>query len=204
MKQTFDIIESTCVPLPLENVDTDQIIPARFLKATTREESFFGENLFCDWRYDKDGKAKEDFVFNRSPFNRKPAPGVCEILVAGKNFGSGSSREHAAWAIAGYGFKVVISSFFADIHKNNELNNFVLPVVVSEEFLSELFASIAADPQSKVRVDVGAQTVTNLASGRSESFELNGYKKYCLMNALDDIDYLLEKKAAIEEYEKRV
>ena len=204
MKQKFDIIESTCVPLPLENVDTDQIIPARFLKATTREESFFGENLFCDWRYDKDGKAKEDFVFNRSPFNRKPAPGVCEILVAGKNFGSGSSREHAAWAIAGYGFKVVISSFFADIHKNNELNNFVLPVVVSEEFLSELFASIAADPRSKVRVDVGAQTVTNLASGRSESFELNGYKKYCLMNALDDIDYLLEKKAAIEEYEKRV
>lgn len=204
MKQKFDIIESTCVPLPLENVDTDQIIPARFLKATTREESFFGENLFCDWRYDKDGKTKEDFVFNRSPFNRKPAPGVCEILVAGKNFGSGSSREHAAWAIAGYGFKVVISSFFADIHKNNELNNFVLPVVVSEEFLSELFASIAADPQSKVRVDVGAQTVTNLASGRSESFELNGYKKYCLMNALDDIDYLLEKKAAIEEYEKRV
>ena len=204
MKQKFDIIESTCVPLPLENVDTDQIIPARFLKATTREESFFGENLFCDWRYDKDGKAKEDFVFNRSPFNRKPAPGVCEILVAGKNFGSGSSREHAAWAIAVYGFKVVISSFFADIHKNNELNNFVLPVVVSEEFLSELFASIAADPRSKVRVDVGAQTVTNLASGRSESFELNGYKKYCLMNALDDIDYLLEKKAAIEEYEKRV
>ena len=203
MKQKFDIIESTCVPLPLENVDTDQIIPARFLKATTREESFFGENLFCDWRYDKDGKAREDFVFNRSPFNRKPAPGVCEILVAGKNFGSGSSREHAAWAIAGYGFKVVISSFFADIHKNNELNNFVLPVVVSEDFLSELFASIAADPQSKVRVDVGAQTVTNLASGRSESFELNGYKKYCLMNALDDIDYLLEKKAAIEEYEKR-
>ena len=204
MKQKFDIIESTCVPLPLENVDTDQIIPARFLKATTREESFFGENLFCDWRYDKDGKAKEDFVFNRSPFNRKPAPGVCEILVAGKNFGSGSSREHAAWAIAGYGFKVVISSFFADIHKNNELNNFVLPVVVSEGFLSELFASIASDPRSKVRVDVGAQTVTNLASGRSESFELNGYKKYCLMNALDDIDYLLEKKSAIEEYEKRV
>lgn len=204
MKQKFDIIESTCVPLPLENVDTDQIIPARFLKATTREESFFGENLFCDWRYDKNGKAREDFVFNRSPFNRKPAPGVCEILVAGKNFGSGSSREHAAWAIAGYGFKVVISSFFADIHKNNELNNFVLPVVVSEDFLSELFVSIATDPQSKVRVDVGAQTVTNLASGRSESFELNGYKKYCLMNALDDIDYLLEKKAAIEEYEKRV
>ena len=204
MKQKFDIIESTCVPLPLENVDTDQIIPARFLKATTREESFFGDNLFCDWRYDKDGNPKKDFVFNQAPFNSKPSPGVCEILVAGKNFGSGSSREHAAWAIAGYGFKVVISSFFADIHKNNELNNFVLPVVVSEDFLSELFASIAADPQSKVSVDVGAQTVTNLASGRSESFELNGYKKYCLMNALDDIDYLLEKKAAIEEYEKRV
>lgn len=203
MKQKFNIIESTCVPLPLENVDTDQIIPARFLKATTREESFFGDNLFCDWRFDKEGQPKKDFVFNKAPFSAKPAPGVCEILVAGKNFGSGSSREHAAWAIAGYGFKVVISSFFADIHKNNELNNFVLPVVVSEDFLAELFASIASDPQTRVRVDVGAQTVTNLATGSSQKFELNGYKKYCLMNALDDIDYLLEKKSAIEEFEKK-
>ena len=196
MKQKFDIIESTCVPLPLENVDTDQIIPARFLKATTRDEKFFGDNLFRDWRYNADGSPKADFVLN------DPRYGGC-ILVAGKNFGSGSSREHAAWAIAGYGFRVVISSFFADIHKNNELNNFVLPVVVSEAFLAELFASIAADPATKVRVDVPAQTVTNLATGRSERFELNGYKKYCLINALDDIDYLLENKYKIEEFERK-
>jgi 3-isopropylmalate/(R)-2-methylmalate dehydratase small subunit len=196
MKQKFDIIESTCVPLPLENVDTDQIIPARFLKATTREEKFFGDNLFRDWRYNADGTPKADFVLN------DPRYGGC-ILVAGKNFGSGSSREHAAWAIAGYGFRVVISSFFADIHKNNELNNFVLPVVVSEEFLAELFASIAADPKMKVKVDVPAQTVTNLATGRSEKFELNAYKKYCLTHALDDIDYLLEQKDKIEEFERK-
>lgn len=195
MKQKFDIITSTCVPLPVENVDTDQIIPARFLKATTRDEKFFGENLFRDWRYNADGSPKKDFVLN------DPRYSGC-ILVAGKNFGSGSSREHAAWAIAGYGFKVVISSFFADIHKNNELNNFVLPVVVSEDFLKELFESIEKDPSCQVRVDLPAQTVTNLASGRSESFEINSYKKYCLMNALDDIDYLLSKKDSIEEYEK--
>ena len=151
MKQKFDIIESTCVPLPLENVDTDQIIPARFLKATTRDERFFGENLFRDWRYRPDGTPVKDFVLNNPTYGG-------EILVAGRNFGSGSSREHAAWAIAGYGFKVVISSFFADIHKNNELNNFVLPVVVTPEFLQELFYSIAADPKTKVRVDVPNQT----------------------------------------------
>ena len=196
MKQKFDIIESTCVPLPLENVDTDQIIPARFLKATTREESFFGENLFRDWRYNSDGTPKRDFVLNDPRYGG-------EILVAGRNFGSGSSREHAAWAIAGYGFKVVISSFFADIHKNNELNNFVLPVVVTPEFLAELFATIDADPKAKVRVDVPNQTVTNLATGHSESFELNAYKKYCLVNALDDIDYLLLQKEKIEAYEKK-
>ena len=196
MKQKFDIIESTCVPLPLENVDTDQIIPARFLKATTRDESFFGDNLFRDWRYRPDGTPDPDFVLNDPRYRG-------EILVAGRNFGSGSSREHAAWAIAGYGFKVVISSFFADIHKNNELNNFVLPVVVTPDFLEELFASIEADPATKVRVDVPNQTVTNLATGRSQSFELNAYKKYCLMNALDDIDYLLLQKDKIESYEKR-
>lgn len=195
MKQKFDIIESRCIPLPLENVDTDQIIPARFLKAVTRDEKFFGDNLFRDWRYNADGTPKKDFVLN------DPRYEGC-ILVAGKNFGSGSSREHAAWAIAGYGFRVVISSFFADIHKNNELNNFVLPVVVSEEFLAELFASIEADPTLKVRVDVPNQTVTNLATGRSEHFELNAYKKYCLMNALDDIDYLLEQKDKIEKFEQ--
>ena len=196
MKQKFDIIESTCVPLPLENVDTDQIIPARFLKATTRDERFFGENLFRDWRYRPDGTPVESFVLNNPTYGG-------EILVAGRNFGSGSSREHAAWAIAGYGFKVVISSFFADIHKNNELNNFVLPVVVTPAFLQELFDSIAADPKTKVRVDVPNQTVTNLATGRSESFELNAYKKYCLINALDDIDYLLLQKDKIEAYEKQ-
>ena len=197
MKQKFNIIESNCVPLPLENVDTDQIIPVRFLKATTREESFFGENLFRDWRYRPDGTPNPDFVLN------DPRYQGARILVAGKNFGSGSSREHAAWAIAGYGFLAVISSFFADIHKNNELNNFVLPVVVSEGFLARLLASISADPATRVRIDVPAQTVTNLATGESESFEINAYKKYCLMNALDDIDYLLEQKDKIEAYERK-
>ena len=192
MKQKFDIIESTCVPLPLENVDTDQIIPARFLKATDKEG--FGDNLFRDWRYDKDGNPKPDFVLN------DPTYGGC-ILVAGKNFGSGSSREHAAWAIAGYGFRVVVSSFFADIHKNNELNNFVLPVVVSESFLSELFASINANPKMTVKVDLPNQTITNMATGSSEYFEINGYKKHCLMNGRDDIDYLIQNKDKIESWE---
>lgn len=191
MKQKFDIIKSTCVPLPLENVDTDQIIPARFLKATDKEG--FGENLFRDWRYEADGTPK-DFVLNNPAYSG-------EILVAGKNFGCGSSREHAAWAIAGYGFRVVVSSFFADIHKQNELNNFVLPVVVSEDFLAELFKSIEADAKTLVTVNVPAQTITNEATGRSENFELNGYKKYCLMNALDDIDFLLENKEKIEQWE---
>ena len=196
MKQKFDIIESSCIPLPLENVDTDQIIPARFLKAVTRDEKFFGDNLFRDWRYKPDGSLNKDFVLNDPRYSG-------EILVAGKNFGSGSSREHAAWAIAGYGFRVVISSYFADIHRNNELNNFVLPVVVSEEFLAELFGSIEKDPATRVRVDVGAKTVTNLATGRTETFPLGEYKQYCLMNALDDIDYLLQQKSKIEEYEKK-
>ena len=194
MKQKFDIITSTCIPLPLENVDTDQIIPARFLKATTREERFFGDNLFHDWRYNADGTVVEDFVLNN------PAYSGC-ILVAGKNFGSGSSREHAAWAIAGYGFRVVISSFFADIHKNNELNNFVLPVVVSEDFLQELFDSIKADPKTEVEVDLPRQTVTNKSTGRSEQFEINGYKKHCLMQGLDDIDFLVQNKDKIETWE---
>ena len=195
MKQKFNIITSTCVPLPLENVDTDQIIPARFLKATTREESFFGDNLFRDWRYNADGTPNKDFVLN------DPTYSGC-ILVAGKNFGSGSSREHAAWAIAGYGFRVVISSFFADIHKNNELNNFVLPVVVSEDFLSELFQSIQSDPKTLVEVDLPRQMVTNKATGRSEQFEINGYKKHCLMNGLDDIDFLVANKDKIEQWEQ--
>lgn len=193
MKAKFNIIRSTCVPLPLENVDTDQIIPARFLKATDKEG--FGDNLFRDWRYNPDG-TKKDFVLNDSTYGG-------EILVAGKNFGCGSSREHAAWAIAGYGFRVVVSSFFADIHKNNELNNFVLPVVVSEAFLAELFASIKADPKTEVVVDLPAQTITNTATGSSEHFDINGYKKYCLMNGLDDIDFLLQNRDKIEAYEHR-
>ena len=194
MKQKFNIITSTCVPLPLENVDTDQIIPARFLKATDKKG--FGENLFRDWRYDKQGNPIKDFVLNNPTYG-----GV--VLVAGKNFGSGSSREHAAWAIADYGFRVVVSSFFADIHKNNELNNFVLPVVVSESFLQELFSSIAANPKMEVEVDLPNQTITNKATGKCEQFEINAYKKHCLMNGLDDIDFLLENKDKIEAWEKK-
>lgn len=194
MKQKFHILTSTCVPLPLENVDTDQIIPARFLKATTRDEKFFGDNLFRDWRYRSDGSLNPDFVLNNPTYGG-------EVLVAGKNFGSGSSREHAAWAIAGYGFRVVVSSFFADIHKNNELNNFVLPVVVSEDFLQELFASIEANPQMQVEVNLSQQTITNLATGRSEHFDINGYKKHCLLNGLDDIDFLLANQDKIEAWE---
>ena len=193
-KEKFNIITDSCIPLPLENVDTDQIVPARFLKATTREG--FGENLFRDWRFDKEGNINKEFVLNNPTYKGR-------ILVAGKNFGCGSSREHAAWAIADYGFRVVVSSFFADIHKNNELNNFVLPVVVSEGFLKELFDSIAAAPATQVTVDLPAQTITNNATGKSESFEINGYKKHCLMNGLDDIDFLLSNKDKIEEYESK-
>lgn len=193
MKQKFNILTSTCIPLPLENVDTDQIIPARFLKATTREG--FGENLFRDWRYNPDGSVNKDFVLNDPTYSG-------EILVAGKNFGSGSSREHAAWAIADYGFRVVVSSFFADIHKNNELNNFVLPVVVSESFLKELFDTIFANPKAEVEVNLPEQTITNKTTERSEHFEINAYKKHCLMNGLDDIDYLLSQKAETESWEQ--
>ena len=192
MKEKLEILRSTCVPLPLENVDTDQIIPARFLKATTKEG--FGENLFHDWRYDKQGNKIESFVLNDPGYSGK-------ILVAGKNFGSGSSREHAAWAIAGYGFRVVVSSFFADIHKNNELNNGVLPVVVSEDFLGGIFESIAENPEMELEVNLPEQTITNLTTGKSESFEINGYKKHCLINGLDDIDFLLSNKDKIESYE---
>jgi 3-isopropylmalate dehydratase, small subunit len=194
MKEKFNITTSTCVPLPLENVDTDQIIPARFLKATTKEG--FGDNLFRDWRYDKQGNPIESFVLNNSTYSGK-------ILVAGKNFGSGSSREHAAWAIAGYGFRIVVSSFFADIFKNNALNNFVLPVVVSDKFLAELFASIKEDAKTEVEVDLPNQTITNKATGKSEQFQINAYKKHCLMNGLDDIDYLLSNKDKIEAWESK-
>lgn len=194
MKNKFNILRSTMVPLPLENVDTDQIIPARFLKATTREG--FGDNLFRDWRYDKEDKPIASFVLNDPTYSG-------EVLVAGKNFGSGSSREHAAWAIAGYGFRVVISSFFADIFKQNAMNNFVLPVVVSEAFLKDLFDGIEKDAKAEVEVNLPAQTVTNLATGATESFDINGYKKHCLTEGLDDIDFLLSNKAEIEAWENK-
>jgi len=190
--EKFIKLTSTVVPLPIENVDTDQIIPARFLKATNKDG--FGDNLFADWRYNKDGSPKADFVLNNSTFSGS-------ILVAGKNFGSGSSREHAAWAIDGYGFKVVVSSFFADIFQNNALNNGVLPVVVSADFLAEIFASVNADSKATLTIDLTNQTVTNNATAKSETFVINAYKKECLLNGLDDIDYLLTKKAQIEAYE---
>lgn len=190
----FNILTSTCAPLRAENVDTDQIIPARFLKGTSREG--FGENLFRDWRFDAQGNPIEGFVLN------DPRYAAARILVAGKNFGCGSSREHAAWAIADYGFRAVISTFFADIHKNNELNSFVLPVVVSPEFLEELFASIESDPQTSVTIDLPAQTVCNNATGRTESFEINPYKKQCLTEGLDDIEYLLSRRDDIETFER--
>ncbi len=193
-KEKFNILTDSCIPLPLENIDTDQIVPARFLKATTREG--FGDYLFRDWRFDKEGNKIESFIMNNPTYSGR-------ILVAGKNFGCGSSREHAAWAIADYGFRVVVSSFFADIHKNNELNNFVLPVVVSEDFLKELFESIEENPATQVTVDLPRQTITNNATGKSEKFEINGYKKHCLMNGLDDIDFLLDNKDKIEAWEKK-
>ena len=184
---------STYIPLPIENVDTDQIIPARFLKAT--DKNGFGDNLFADWRYNKDGSPKPDFVLNNPAYSG-------EILVAGKNFGSGSSREHAAWAIAGYGFKVVVSSFFADIFQNNALNNGVLPVVVSTQFLAEIFDTIGKDPTNTLTVNLEQQTITNNATGNSETFEINSYKKECLLNGLDDIDYLLSKRDLTEKWER--
>jgi 3-isopropylmalate/(R)-2-methylmalate dehydratase small subunit len=192
MKEKFITFSSTCVPLPMENVDTDQIIPARFLKATSRQG--FGDNLFRDWRYDKEGNPIKSFVLNDPTYSGT-------ILVAGKNFGSGSSREHAAWAVAGYGFKVVVSSFFADIFKNNALNNCVLPVVVSEAFLASLFASINANPNMQVTVNLEEQTITNEATGEKESFDINPYKKNCLLQGYDDIDFLLSKKDDIENWE---
>ena len=192
MREKFEKLTSTCIPLPIENVDTDQIIPARFLKATTREG--FGDNLFRDWRYDKEGNKIDSFVLNNPSYSGS-------ILVAGKNFGSGSSREHAAWAVAGYGFRAVVSSFFADIFKNNALNNCVLPVVVSESFLQSIFDSIEENHSNTVTIDLPNQIITNNATGLSEKFEINPYKKDCLLNGFDDIDYLLSKKSDIETWE---
>jgi 3-isopropylmalate/(R)-2-methylmalate dehydratase small subunit len=191
-KEKFEILESTCVPLPLQNVDTDQIIPARFLSATSREG--FGENLFRDWRYDKEGNLNTRFILNNPDFGGK-------ILVAGKNFGSGSSREHAVWAIYDYGFRAVVSSFFADIFKNNAYNNGLLPVVVPEEFLTYLLDLIQKNPGTKVRIDLINQVISILSDNRSTSFEINPYKKECLINGLDDIDYLLSIRDEIVAFE---
>ncbi|MEA1899100.1 MAG: 3-isopropylmalate dehydratase small subunit [Bacteroidota bacterium] len=192
--EKFSILESNCVPLQVENVDTDQIIPARFLKATTREG--FGDNLFRDWSFDENGNRKEDFVLNDPKFSGK-------ILVAGRNFGSGSSREHAAWAIYDYGFRVVVSSFFADIFKNNALNNGLLPVQVSKEFLTTLFLQLGKDPNTKLRVDLKAQEISLLSNGQKEKFQISSYKKKCLLNGYDDIDYLISLKDKIVEFENK-
>jgi 3-isopropylmalate/(R)-2-methylmalate dehydratase small subunit len=192
MSKAIDKITSTAVPLNLENVDTDQIIPARFLKATSRDG--FGDNLFRDWRYNSDNTPKKDFILNNPIYNGK-------ILVGGKNFGCGSSREHAAWAIKDAGFDVVVSSFFADIFKNNALNNFLLPVTVSDAFLQKVFAAIEKDPQTVIAVDLAAQTISLPATGDTEKFDINNYKKTCLLNGYDDIDYLLSIRGEIEKFE---
>jgi 3-isopropylmalate/(R)-2-methylmalate dehydratase small subunit len=191
-KVKIDILESTCVPLPFENVDTDQIIPARFLSATSRQG--FGDNLFRDWRYTKTGEKNSDFILNNPVYNGN-------ILVAGKNFGSGSSREHAVWAIFDYGFRAVVSSFFADIFMNNALNNGLLPIVISDDLLKKLQALIQKDPATKVKIDLEKQTFTILSTGDSVNFNINPYKKECLLKGLDDIDFLLNMKSLITSYE---
>jgi len=194
MGKAINTIRSSVVPLNMENVDTDQIIPARFLKATSREG--FGKNLFRDWRYNNDDESqpKKDFVLNDPTYSGK-------ILVAAKNFGCGSSREHAAWAIKDAGFDVVVSSFFADIFKSNALNNFLLPVQVSEEFLQKIFAAVSKDPKTEVEVSLAQQTIKIVSTNEQEGFEINNYKKTCLLNGYDDIDYLLSIKTNIEQYE---
>jgi 3-isopropylmalate/(R)-2-methylmalate dehydratase small subunit len=193
-KDKFTQLLSTAVPLPVENIDTDQIIPSRFLKATDR--AGFGDNLFRDWRYNRQGQPVKSFVLNDAKYNGK-------ILVAGKNFGCGSSREHAAWSIYDYGFRAVVSSFFADIFKNNALNNGLLPVLVSENFLAEIFSSIQNDASTEILIDLEKQLIINKKTTHSEKFEINNYKKTCLMNGFDDIDYLLNIKSEIESFEKQ-
>ena len=193
-KEKFNIIKDSCIPLPLENVDTDQIVPARFLKATTREG--FGENLFRDWRFDKDGNRIDSFVMNN------PAYKGC-ILVAGKNFGCGSSREHAAWAISGAGFRAVISSHFADIFRNNALNNGLLPVTVSEQMLAAIFAAVESNPKTEIKIDLPAQTIEIVGTEHKESFEIAPYKKQCLVNGYDDVDFLVSIRADIEAFEQK-
>ena len=202
MEKKFGVIESTCIPLAIDNCNTDLIIPARYLASTSRDPNFFGEAFMHDLRYDAEGRPVKDFIMNRPGFNEKPSEGHRQIVVTGANWGSGSSREHAAWAISGYGVRVVVSSSFADIHKNNLLNCFVLPVVVTEEFRDCLLKSINDNPEARVKVDLPAQTITDMSTGHSESFQINSYKKYCLMNGYDDIDYLMSRSADIEAFEK--
>ena len=194
MRNKFTTLISTAVPLPIENIDTDQIIPARFLKATTREG--FGENLFRDWRYDKNGEPKAEFVMNSPIYGG-------EILVAGKNFGCGSSREHAAWAIDGAGFRAVVSSFFADIFRNNALNNGLLPVTVSEQMLEAIFAAVNANPKAELKIDLPAQTIEIVGTEHKESFEIAPYKKQCLVNGYDDVDFLVSIREEIEVFEQK-
>jgi 3-isopropylmalate/(R)-2-methylmalate dehydratase small subunit len=203
MKEKFDIIRSTCIPIEIDNNNTDNIIPARYLAFTTRDPKFYGDAFMHDLRYDANNEPVPEFVMNQPEFSEAPRKGVHEIIIGGQNWGSGSSREHAAWAIAGYGVRVVISNSFADIHRNNLLNCFVLPVVISREFQLELFETVKANPQAEVLVDLPNQTVTNLTTGHSESFPSNKYKKYCLMNAFDDIDFLLDNQQRIVEWENR-
>ena len=194
MRNKFTTLTSTAVPLPIENIDTDQIIPARFLKATTREG--FGENLFRDWRYDKEGNLKADFVMNSPIYGG-------EILVAGKNFGCGSSREHAAWAIDGAGFRAVVSSFFADIFRNNALNNGLLPVTVSEQMLEAIFAAVKENPETEIKIDLPAQTIEIVGTEHKESFEIAPYKKQCLVNGYDDVDFLVSIREEIKAFEQK-
>ncbi len=202
-KEKFNIIQSTCIPIEIDNCNTDLIIPARYLASTTRDPKFFGDAFMHDLRYDGEGNLVPEFVMNQPEYSEAPRAGVHEIIIGGQNWGSGSSREHAAWAIAGYGVRVVISSSFADIHRNNLLNCFVLPVIVSPAFQAELFATVKANPQAEVKVDLPQQIVTNLTTGNSESFEINSYKKYCLANAYDDIDFLLSNTDKIVAYENK-
>lgn len=193
-KQKFQILRSKCVPLPLDNIDTDQIIPARYLKTVGKDG--MGSHLFHDWRFNNDGTRKDGFVLNN------PLYKGC-VLLAGRNFGCGSSREHAAWALAGYGFRAVVSTSFADIHKQNELNNFVLPVVVTDAFFKELVESVERNPDAEVEINLINQTITNLATGQSQKFEINGYKRLCFLNGQDDIDFLLASKNLIEAWEQK-
>lgn len=194
MREKFTTLTSNVVPIKIENIDTDQIIPARFLKATTREG--FGDNLFRDWRYDKEGNKRADFVMNSAKYGG-------EILVAGKNFGCGSSREHAAWAIAGAGFRAVVSSFFADIFRNNALNNGLLPVTVSEEMLAEIFSTVESDPKAELKIDLEAQSIEIVGTTHKESFEISPYKKECLKNGYDDVDYLVSIRNEVEQFENK-